>query len=78
MHLPLTLAVLPLAAQAVNIISANDDGWAEKNIRTLYDTLTAAGHSVVISAPAENKSGTGMLSLLLSLPLKLESNRLHI
>ncbi|GAB1193916.1 hypothetical protein APSETT444_003153 [Aspergillus pseudonomiae] len=61
MHLPLTLAVLPLAAQAVNIISANDDGWAEKNIRTLYDTLTAAGHSVVISAPAENKSGTGSM-----------------
>ncbi|KAE8342725.1 hypothetical protein BDV24DRAFT_130267 [Aspergillus arachidicola] len=59
MHFPLTLAVLPLAAQAVNIISANDDGWAEINIRTLYDTLTADGHSVVISAPAENKSGTG-------------------
>ncbi|KAE8418109.1 survival protein sure-like phosphatase/nucleotidase [Aspergillus pseudocaelatus] len=58
MHFPLTLAVLPLAAQAVNIISGNDDGWAEKNIRTLYDTLTADGHSVVISAPAENKSGT--------------------
>ncbi|KAL5360602.1 survival protein sure-like phosphatase/nucleotidase [Aspergillus floccosus] len=55
--LPLTL--LPLAAQAVNIVSSNDDGWAEKNIRTLYDSLTAAGHEVVISAPAENQSGTG-------------------
>ncbi|KAB8270435.1 survival protein sure-like phosphatase/nucleotidase [Aspergillus minisclerotigenes] len=72
MHFPLTLAVLPLAAQAVNIISANDDGWAEKNIRTLYDTLTADGHSVVISAPAENKSGTGMFSPLLTQPLTLD------
>ncbi|KAE8378999.1 survival protein sure-like phosphatase/nucleotidase [Aspergillus bertholletiae] len=61
MHFPLAVVVLPLAAQAVNIISSNDDGWAEKNIRTLYDSLTAAGHSVVISAPAENKSGTGSL-----------------
>ncbi|KAE8354331.1 acid phosphatase precursor [Aspergillus coremiiformis] len=59
MQLPLSLALLPLAAQAVNILSGNDDGWAEKNIRTLYDSLTEAGHSVVISAPAENQSGTG-------------------
>ncbi|KAF5855791.1 hypothetical protein ETB97_008433 [Aspergillus alliaceus] len=61
MHIPAILALLPLAAQAVNIISANDDGWAEKNIRTLYDSLTAASHSVVISAPAENQSGKGSL-----------------
>lgn len=59
----LLLALLPLAAQAVNIISSNDDGWAEKNIRTLYDSLTTAGHQVVISAPAENQSGKGMYSV---------------
>jgi 5'/3'-nucleotidase SurE len=52
--------LLPLAAQAVNIVSSNDDGWAEVNIRSLYSALTAAGHSVIISAPAENQSGTGM------------------
>ena len=63
--LPLTL--LPLAAQAVNIVSSNDDGWAEKNIRTLYDSLTAAGHEVVISAPAENQSGTGVYTLIIYL-----------
>jgi hypothetical protein len=45
------LALLPLAAQAVNIISSNDDGWAEVNIRAIF---------VVVSAPAENQSGTGM------------------
>ncbi len=37
------------------------DGWAEMNIRTFYDTLTAAGESVIISAPAENQSGKGGL-----------------
>jgi 5'/3'-nucleotidase SurE len=58
MHL-LPLVLLPLTAQAVNIISSNDDGWAEINIRQFYKTLTAAGHSVVVSAPAENQSGTG-------------------
>ncbi|GKZ26090.1 hypothetical protein AbraIFM66951_009970 [Aspergillus brasiliensis] len=60
MHFPLAaLTLLPLTTHAINIISSNDDGWAEINIRTLYDALTAADHSVVISAPAENESGTG-------------------
>lgn len=60
MHFPLAvLALLPLTTHAINIISSNDDGWAELNIRTLYNALTAADHSVVISAPAENQSGTG-------------------
>ena len=47
------------SVNAVNIISSNDDGWAEVNIRALFDTLTAGGHSVVVAAPAENQSGTG-------------------
>ncbi|KAJ9328080.1 hypothetical protein DTO027B5_925 [Paecilomyces variotii] len=53
------LSLLALRAQAANIVSTNDDGWAEINIRTLYNALTEAGHSVVLSAPAENESGTG-------------------
>lgn len=57
------LALFPLAASAVNIISSNDDGWAEANIRALFDSLGAADHSVVVSAPAENQSGKGMLCL---------------
>ncbi|KAJ5618480.1 acid phosphatase precursor [Penicillium herquei] len=44
---------------AINIISSNDDGWAEVNIRALYDALNAAGHTTVVSAPAEDESGTG-------------------
>ncbi|KAJ5152566.1 uncharacterized protein N7482_009044 [Penicillium canariense] len=46
-------------ANAINIISSNDDGWAEVNIRAVFQTLTAGGHSVVVAAPAENQSGTG-------------------
>jgi len=53
------LAILPLAAQGRNVVLSNDDGWAEINIRSFYNALTAAGHSVVLSAPAENRSGTG-------------------
>lgn len=55
----LPLVLLPLTAQAINIVSSNDDGWAEINIRQFYKALTAAGHSVVVSAPAENQSGKG-------------------
>lgn len=46
-------------AEAKNIVLSNDDGWAEINIRVFYDLLTKAGNSVVLSAPADNKSGTG-------------------
>lgn len=47
-----------LGAQAVRIIQSNDDGWAESYIRTLNDALNEAGHDVVLSAPADNKSGS--------------------
>jgi broad specificity polyphosphatase/5'/3'-nucleotidase SurE len=50
-------SLFPLAAHSANIVSGNDDGWAEINIRTFYKSLTAAGDSVVVSAPAENQSG---------------------
>jgi 5'/3'-nucleotidase SurE len=48
--------------KALNIVSSNDDGWAEANIRQLYDALSGSGHTVVVSAPAENQSGAGMYS----------------
>lgn len=51
--------VLPIAAQAINVVISNDDGWAEINIREFYSSLTKAGFDCIISAPAENKSGTG-------------------
>ena len=57
------LLQLPIAIHGINIISSNDDGWAEINLRTLYSTLSAAGHDVVVSAPAQNESGTGKSNL---------------
>ena len=55
----LALAALgALAVRGVRIIQSNDDGWAESYIRTLNDALIEAGHEVVLSAPADNKSGT--------------------
>jgi 5'/3'-nucleotidase SurE len=55
-------------ASAISIISSNDDGWAEANIRALFQSLTDGGHSVVVSAPAQNKSGTGRLRASFATP----------
>jgi 5'/3'-nucleotidase SurE len=43
----------------IRILQSNDDGWAELYIRSLHEELGRAGHDVVLSAPAENKSGAG-------------------
>lgn len=59
----LTFMHLVALIHALNIVSSNDDGWAEANIRELYDVLSASGHNVVLSAPAENQSGAGMYLL---------------
>ncbi|KAK3680310.1 hypothetical protein LTR37_021350 [Vermiconidia calcicola] len=53
--------MLPIAGQAVNIVQSNDDGWAEKNLRRFYNSLTDAGFSTFISAPAEDQSGRSSL-----------------
>ncbi|KAK4209923.1 5'/3'-nucleotidase sure [Rhypophila decipiens] len=56
-------ALLPALAQGIRIIQSNDDGWAELYVRSFHDFLLAAGHDVVLSAPAENKSGTSSLDI---------------
>ncbi|KAL1835481.1 hypothetical protein VTJ49DRAFT_6635 [Mycothermus thermophilus] len=62
MRLQACLALLPaLGAHGIRIIQSNDDGWAELYARTFFDALVASGHDVVLSAPAENKSGSGSL-----------------
>ncbi|KAI4869032.1 sure-like protein [Hypoxylon rubiginosum] len=54
------LSTLPiLGAHGARILQSNDDGWAELYIRSLNEALNEAGHDVVLSAPAENKSGSG-------------------
>lgn len=66
--LTLPIALLPLTVQSTNVVLSNDDGWAEKNIRVFYAALTDAGDSVVLSAPAENESGTGKATPVLDTP----------
>lgn len=55
----LTVVIPALAAQAARIVQSNDDGWAELYLRSFNDALNEAGHDVVLSAPADNQSGTG-------------------
>lgn len=56
--IPILLLALIPAVQGVRIVHSNDDGWAELTTRVLTESLISAGHVVVLSAPAENKSGT--------------------
>ena len=55
------VSLLPLlgAVKGARIIQSNDDGWAELYNRSFHEALIAAGHDAVVSAPAENQSGTG-------------------
>ncbi|KAF8064198.1 survival protein sure-like phosphatase/nucleotidase [Lyophyllum atratum] len=55
----LVLLCLPVATLQQNVVLTNDDGWAVAQIRAEYSALKAAGYSVVLSAPAGNKSGSG-------------------
>jgi 5'/3'-nucleotidase SurE len=50
---------LSYCTSALRILHSNDDGWAGIVIRTVYLALDAAGHDVILSAPAEDQSGTG-------------------
>ncbi|KAJ3765122.1 sure-like protein [Lentinula raphanica] len=45
--------------KSTNIVLTNDDGWAVAMIRAQNSALLEAGYDVVLSAPAENESGTG-------------------
>ncbi|THH29302.1 hypothetical protein EUX98_g4893 [Antrodiella citrinella] len=56
------LSCLTSGALSQNLVLTNDDGWAVAQIRAQNDALKAAGFNVVLSAPAENESGTGSSS----------------
>ncbi|KDQ23809.1 hypothetical protein PLEOSDRAFT_1048318 [Pleurotus ostreatus PC15] len=58
----LVLCRLPVVFSQHKVILTNDDGWAEAQIRAEYEALNEAGFDVVLSAPAENRSGTGSQS----------------
>ncbi|KAF7307746.1 SurE domain-containing protein [Mycena kentingensis (nom. inval.)] len=52
-----------LAAPSANkLVLTNDDGWATAQIRAQFQALNAAGYNTILSAPAENQSGTGSFS----------------
>lgn len=61
----LLAACFASVAQGVRIIQGNDDGWAELYVRSANLALKAKGHEVILSAPADNKSGSSE-SILLS------------
>ncbi|KAG9079873.1 hypothetical protein FRC06_007364, partial [Ceratobasidium sp. 370] len=44
---------------SVKVLVGNDDGWAEANVRAFYQTLSAAGYDTILSAPVQDRSGTG-------------------
>lgn len=52
------LLLLPMAL-AARIIQSNDDGWAELSTRALNTHLISSGNLVGLSAPADDKSGSG-------------------
>ncbi|KAI0632825.1 sure-like protein [Trametes polyzona] len=60
--LALSLPLLCTYVAATNIVITDDDGWATAQIRQQFDTLSNAGHNVVLSAPALNQSGKSSLS----------------
>lgn len=62
----LTLVAIANAAvirkdTGVKIIIGNDDGWAVANVRRAAATLKSGGYQTLISAPADNKSGSSSL-----------------
>ncbi|KAL5514053.1 hypothetical protein ACEPAG_2814 [Sanghuangporus baumii] len=68
LRLLILLFVATVVTAGVKIVLSNDDGWAVANIRTGLRTLSSCspatiikilGMYVVLSAPADNRSGTG-------------------
>ena len=52
------LGLASLNASALNIVLTNDDGWSTPGIQALFQVLTDAGHTVVLSAPLDGQSGS--------------------
>lgn len=63
MHFSTATAVAALGFSAsvsgINIMIGNDDDFGTANIRETYRLLKAAGHNVLMVAPATQQSGQG-------------------
>ena len=55
----------------MNLLISNDDGFLSLGIRTLADTLAAAGHQVTVVSPDRERSATGH-GLTLHKPIRAE------
>lgn len=44
----------------LRILLTNDDGYDAPGIKTVHESLVAAGHDVTVVAPLSNQSGSGM------------------
>lgn len=62
-HFPWIIAFLVLTigakAKALDIVLTNDDGTESALTQALAVTLRSAGHRVIVSAPAQDQSGSG-------------------
>ncbi|KAJ3483047.1 hypothetical protein NLI96_g6575 [Meripilus lineatus] len=58
------LIILPfvLVGSAQKILLTNDDGWAVAQIRAQFNALEASKYIPLLSAPAQNQSGSGSKS----------------
>ncbi|MGE0385275.1 MAG: 5'/3'-nucleotidase SurE [Gammaproteobacteria bacterium] len=63
--LAIALAAAAAPATALDILLGNDDGFETANVRALQQRLKAAGHDVLVAAPAQNNSGRGGAILFL-------------
>ncbi|KAI0789179.1 sure-like protein [Abortiporus biennis] len=52
------ISAISAPTSAPKVVLTNDDGWATAQIRAQYNALTAAGFNVILSAPADNRSGS--------------------
>ncbi|KAL5501040.1 hypothetical protein ACEPAH_9427 [Sanghuangporus vaninii] len=59
LRLTILFFVATVVTARVKIVLSNDDGWAVANIRAQNTELVLAGYNVVLSSPADNRSGTG-------------------
>lgn len=55
----LALGCVTVHGDGLDVLLTNDDGIDSPGLEVLADALTAAGHRVVIVAPASQQSGTG-------------------
>ncbi|MDV3000894.1 MAG: 5'-nucleotidase SurE [Chroococcopsis gigantea SAG 12.99] len=58
-------------ARPLNLLISNDDGISATGVRTLADTLAAAGHRVTVVCPDGERSATGH-GLTLHQPIRVE------